>query len=459
MVYWYTGDSHAVDVQGTGHNGTLVGGATYAAGMVDQAFSLNGTSAFVVADGSALDPTTAGSQDAWVYFNQKPSAAGRVMEIIGRGDFGRDFDLLANVDDLFHFYVGGGVHVDSTTVIQTGVWYHVAGTWDSTGGLKMYVNGQLEGTNPAQVTRTAGGISALVIGEQAVFPGRYFNGRIDEVELFSRALTQAEVQAIFNAGTAGKCKVQSKLANISTRMRVETGDNALFGGIIVTGNQDKKILLRAIGPSLSFTDKLQDPILELHDSSGATLETNDNWMNSPNKQAIIDSTIPPTNPSESAILRTLAPGNYTAIVRGVNDTTGIALVEAYDLSLNADSKLANIATRGLVQAGNNVMIGGFIVVGQTSQRVIVRAIGPSLSIPGKLADPMLEFYDGNGTLLQSNDNWRTDQEAEIMATTIPPTHDAESAIVRTLGPGNYTAIVKGVNSGTGIGLVEVYALQ
>ena len=322
----------------------------------------------------------------------------------------------------------------------------------------MHVNGQLEGTNPAQVTRATGG-SSLLIGEHPVFRGRYFNGLIDEVEIFSRALTQAEVQAIFNAGSAGKCKVQSKLANISTRMRVEIGDNALIGGIIVTGNQDKTIIVRAIGPSLPFTGNLADPVLALHDSSGAILETNDNWMDSPNKQAIIDSTIPPPNPSESAILRTVAPGNYTAIVRGVNDTTGIALVEAYDLNLTADAKLANIATRGLVQTGNDVMIGGFIVVGQTSQRVIGRAIGPSLSIPGKLADPTLEFYDGNGSLLQSNDNWRTDQEAEIIATTIPPPNDSESAIVRTLGPGNYTAIVRGVNATTGIAVVEIYALD
>src|SRR5207237_5753388 len=192
------------------------------------------------------------------------------------------------------------------------------------------------------------------------------------------------------------------LANISTRLRVETGDNALIGGFIVTGNQNKKIIVRAIGPSLPFADKLADPILELHDGSGALLEMNDNWMDSPNKQAIIDSTIAPSNPLESAIVRSVAPGNYTAIVPGVNNGTGIGVVEAYDLDPSADSKLANISTRGFVQTGDNVLIAGTIVVGQNSQKVIIRAIGPSLSIAGKLENPTLELRDQSGGLVDAN---------------------------------------------------------
>ena len=137
-------------------------------------------------------------------------------------------------------------------------------------------------------------------------------------------------------------------------------------------------------------------------------------------------------------------------MRGVNNTTGIGLVEVYDLDRTVDSKLANISTRGLVQTGDNVMIGGFIVLGTDSQKVIVRAIGPSLPLAGKLADPTLDLYDGNGVLLASNDNWRDTQEAEIIATTIPPTNDAESAIVQTLAPVPlYTAIVRGKNGTTG----------
>jgi len=257
------------------------------------------------------------------------------------------------------------------------------------------------------------------------------------------------------------------LGNISTRLSVQTGDNALIGGFIITGTQPKSVLLRAIGPSLANANPpvagaLADPILELH--SGATiLATNDNWMDAPNKQEIIDSTIPPTDDLESAILMPLDPGSYTAIVRGVNDTTGVALVEAYDLDNAVDSKLANISTRGLVQTGDNVLIGGFIVLGPDTQQVIVRAIGPSLAnanppVPGALADPTLELHNPDGSTLASNDNWRDTQEDEIIATTIPPTDDAEAAVVATLVPNAYTAIVRGVNDTTGVALVEVYAL-
>jgi hypothetical protein len=184
-------------------------------------------------------------------------------------------------------------------------------------------------------------------------------------------------------------------------------------------------------------------------------------MDSPNKQEIIDSTVPPANDLESAIVETLAANStaYTAIVRGVNNTSGVGLVEVYDLDRTVDSKLGNISTRGLVQTDDNVMIGGFIVLGADSQKVIVRAIGPSLPVAGKLADPTLELHDSNGILLASNDNWRDTQEAEIIATTIPPANDAESAIVRTLAPAAYTAIVSGKNGTTGVALVEVYALS
>ncbi len=256
----------------------------------------------------------------------------------------------------------------------------------------------------------------------------------------------------------------SVLANISTRLRVETGNNVLIGGFIVTGTQSKKVMIRAIGPSLPFADDLADPILELHDSSGALLDSNDNWVDSPNKQAIIDSTIAPTNDLESAIVATL-PANgsgYTAIVRGVNNGTGIGVVEAYDLDRTVDSKLANISTRGLVQTGDDVLIAGTIVVGQAPQKVLVEALGPSLSVPGKLEDPILELRDVNGTLLDSNDNWvDSPNKQAIIDTTIPPSNDLESAIIATLpaGGAQYTAIVRGVNGTTGVAVVEVFALN
>jgi uncharacterized delta-60 repeat protein len=249
------------------------------------------------------------------------------------------------------------------------------------------------------------------------------------------------------------------LGNISTRLKVETGDNVLIGGFIVTGTQPKKVIARAIGPSLPVAGALADPILELRDSSGGLVRANDNWR-SDQEAEIIATGIPPGNNLESAVVATL-PANasaYTATMRGANSGTGIGLVEAYDLDRTVDSKLANISTRGLVQTGENVLIGGLIVLGQNPLRVIVRAIGPSLSLPGALGDPILELRDGNGALITSNDNWRSDQEAEIIATGIPPTNNLESAIVRNLTPGNYTAIVRGVNNASGVALVEVYAL-
>jgi hypothetical protein len=253
----------------------------------------------------------------------------------------------------------------------------------------------------------------------------------------------------------------STLANISTRLRVGTEDNVLIGGFIVSGTQPKRVIVRAIGPSLPFAGKLADPILELRDGAGALIGMNDNWRAGGQEAEIIATTIPPTDDLESAVVAILPANsaNYTVIVHGANNGTGIGLVEAYDLDRTVNSKLANISTRGLVQTDDNVLIAGTIVLGQTTQRVLVRAIGPSLTVPGKLADPTLELRDGNGGLIRSNDNWRTDQEAEIIATTIPPTNNLESAIVQTLTPGNYTAIVRGVDGTTGVALVEIYALN
>jgi hypothetical protein len=250
------------------------------------------------------------------------------------------------------------------------------------------------------------------------------------------------------------------LGNISTRLRVETGDNVLIGGFIITGTQPKKVIIRAIGPSLPFAGALADPVLELRDSSGVLIRSNDNWR-SDQEAEINATTIPPSNDLEAAIVETLPANNsaYTATVRGANGGTGIGAVEVYDLNQAVDSRLANISTRGLVQIEDNVLIGGLIVLGQNPLRVIVRAIGPSLSVSGALGDPTLELHDGNGATIAANDNWRSDQEAEIIATTIPPSSDFESAIVRSLAPGNYTAIVRGVNGTTGVALVEAYGLN
>jgi hypothetical protein len=262
------------------------------------------------------------------------------------------------------------------------------------------------------------------------------------------------------------------LLDISTRMRVSTGDQVLIGGFVITGTDLKRVLIRGIGPSLSsggIAGALADPTLELHQGS-TTVVTNDNWKtksDGTSQQAEIEATtIPPINDLESVILTMLGPGSYTAILAGKNGGTGVGLVEAYDLGQGSNSTLANISARGLVETGDNVMIGGFIVGGGSgpgTARVVVRALGPSIPIAGALPDPTLELRDGSGTLVASNDNWKTrpdgsSQQAEIEATTIPPTRDLEAALVQTLPSGNYTAIVRGQNSTTGVGLVEAYNL-
>lgn len=256
------------------------------------------------------------------------------------------------------------------------------------------------------------------------------------------------------------------LLNISTRLRVLTGDNALIGGFIITGTAPKRVIVRAIGPSLTdfgISGALADPVLELHGPGGFITITNNNWRDT--QQSEIEFTgIPPSNDLESAIVATLPPGAYTAIVRGLSDGTGVGLVEAYDLDSAANSKLANISTRGFVDTGENVMIGG-LIGGPASAGggpMLVRAIGPSLTgfgVPNALQDPTLELRDGHGNLIASNNDWRDTHQAAIESTGIPPSEAKESAILSTLAPGTYTAIVRGTNNGTGVGLVEVYNLQ
>jgi uncharacterized delta-60 repeat protein len=283
----------------------------------------------------------------------------------------------------------------------------------------------------------------------------------------ARAVMAGEAGQLFGIARLdpGPLAPPTSLANISTRLRVETGDNVLIGGFIVTGTQPKKVILRAIGPSLNLAGQLSNPTLELYTGS-TLLAANDDWQNQPaaDRQAVIDSTIPPTNDLESALVATLPANNsaYTAIVRGVNDTIGVGVVEAYDLDRTTDSKLANISTRGFVQTGDNVLIAGTIILGEFPQRVIVRAIGPSLPVAGKMENPNLELRDQNGAVLDANDNWvDSPNKQAIIDSSIPPTNDLESAIVASLpsNGANYTAIVRGVNDTTGIAVVEVYALQ
>jgi hypothetical protein len=285
-----------------------------------------------------------------------------------------------------------------------------------------------------------------------------------------------------NLDVIGYDLTQTSLGNISTRAFVQTGENVMIGGFIVQGTGPKMVIIRAIGPELThfgIADALSNPRLELHNGTGALIATNDDWqttilggiITSNQVSDIQNSGHAPTVARESAIIANLQPGNYTAIVRGVNNTTGVALVEVYDLSPGASSSLGNISTRGFVQTGEHVMIGGFIVQGTGTKRVIIRAIGPELTqhgITNALANPRLELHNGTGALIATNDDWQTtilggiitsNQVSDIQNSGHAPTVASESAIIANLQPGNYTAIVSGVNNTTGVALVEVYDLD
>jgi hypothetical protein len=269
------------------------------------------------------------------------------------------------------------------------------------------------------------------------------------------------------------------LGNVSARAFVQTGDNVMIGGFIVQGTEPKRVIVRAIGPELTqygVPNALVNPTLELHDSTGTLIASNDNWattviggiITSSQFREIRHSGYAPGDGRESAIIAELPAGNYTAIVRGVNNTMGVALVEVYDLSPESNSILGNISTRSFVQTDDNVMIGGFMVQGTAPKRVIVRAIGPQLTqygVPNAMVNPTLELHDGTGALIASNDNWAStiiggiitsSQFREIRESGYAPADGRESAIIADLPPGNYTAIVRGVNNTTGVALVEVY---
>jgi hypothetical protein len=256
----------------------------------------------------------------------------------------------------------------------------------------------------------------------------------------------------------------AQAVNLSTRMNVRTGDNAGIGGFIIQGTAPKHVLLRAIGPSVSgLPGVLADPFLELHGPGGFATVTNNNWMDDPvQRAAILASGLAPTNNLEAAIDATLNPGAYTGVVRGNGNTSGIGLVEVYDLSQAVLAKLANISTRALVGTGNDVVIAGFILGNQSgTTRIVLRGLGGSLTafgVPNALANPTLELRDNNGAVLASNDDWQSNpaQAAELTAAGLAPTNAQESGIAITLGPGQYTAILAGQGNTSGVGVVEVY---
>jgi hypothetical protein len=281
----------------------------------------------------------------------------------------------------------------------------------------------------------------------------------------------AGVQSLYSSGPAYQNAVNaSALLNVSTRALVGAGDNVLIGGFIIQGSQPATVIMRGIGGSLAaagIASPLFDPTITIKDSNNVTVTSSDDWFTDSDASTIASYHLDPPNSIESATYITLNPGAYTAIVQSYSDSSqpaqsGIGLVELYDLHLTS-SRLGNISTRGQVQTGDNVLIGGFIVGGSQTKQVVVRALGPTLGdrgVNGYLTNPTLELHDASGNLIASNDDWASDPNAaSIQAAGLAPAHNSESALESTLSPGSYTAIVRGANSTSGIGLVEVYDLS
>ena len=257
----------------------------------------------------------------------------------------------------------------------------------------------------------------------------------------------------------------ANITNFSTRASVQTGQGVTIAGFIITGTGPKSVVVRGLGstlaqPPYNVPGVLADPTVQLFDSRGHPFWFNDNWKDT--QQAQIQATgLAPQGNLESGILQILQPGNYTAILSGKNASTGIGLVELYDMNPDASAELTNVSTRGFVGTGDDVLIAGFIASGST--QVVVRGLGPTLGQPqfgvsGTLADPVVTLVNRNGTVVQTNDNWKNTQQTAIQATGLAPPNELEAAILAPVAAGNYTAILSGNGGGTGIGLVEVYKL-
>ena len=267
--------------------------------------------------------------------------------------------------------------------------------------------------------------------------------------------------------TATPTPTPGQLVNISSRANVATGAQVGINGFIISGSAPLKVIVRAIGPSLAANGQplpgvLLDPVLELHDGTGSLIFSNDDWSTSAQESQIEASGLAPGDSREPAIIATLPEGAYTMVIRGKNNTTGIALGEVYVLPPNGSSQLVNISGRALTSAGDNVLITGLIMGGQTPRSTLIRALGPTLQaagVTGELLDPMLDLYDSNGAIIGSNNDWNAaPNQAQIQSTGLAPDDSREAAILMTLTPGNYTAIVRGVDDTTGVALLEAYAL-
>lgn len=390
------------------------------------------------------------------------------------------------------YHSGSGATATLRSTIVAGNWSPVFEPRDVSGPVQSdgyNLIGDLSGTNitanpgagpdfsgPAKLNSLAdnGGATETHLPQSdspAIDKGKNFGASSTDQRGFVRTVDLPDARYP-NAGDGtdiGAVELAPVLArNLSTRAKIEAADNVLIAGFIVSGTLPKKVVIRGLGPSLqaaNVTGVLADPELELRASNGALMRGNDNWQDDPAQAGEIEAAgLEPTRTQESAILVTLVPGSYTAIVRGKNKTSGVGLVEIYDID-NASAELANVSTRSLVEAGNNVMIGGFTLgPGDGNTNLILRALGPSLAslgINNSLADPTLDVRDANGIQIGFNDNWQDDsaKAAQISAKGLAPSSDNESALPLTLGPGQYTAIVRGKNNGTGVGLVEIYNIH
>jgi hypothetical protein len=303
-------------------------------------------------------------------------------------------------------------------------------------------------------------------GKTYTFSGRLTNriGRgYSPLDGFGFINAEAAVAAPVPTATPNPSAAPVQLVNIAGRLLVGTGNNVGIAGFIMNGGTSKKVLLRAIGPSLSsvgVTNPLQDPVLELHDSTGA-VTVNDNWRSSQETE-IQQTGLAPSDNRESAIIATLPPGNSTAVIKGSANGTGIGVVEVYDLQ-PAVGQLGNLSVRANIGTGDNILIAGLIIGAGEPRRTVFRGIGPELKsfgVPTALDDTTIELRDSNGVLIGANDNWKDAANAsELSATGLAPTIDAESAVLVTLGPGHYTSIVRGANNSSGIGLAEAYKLD
>jgi hypothetical protein len=276
-------------------------------------------------------------------------------------------------------------------------------------------------------------------------------------------IANGKVYVATTGGTVGAFGLYNppRLANSIWRAYVGLGDNAVTGKFVVQGSGSKNVVFRALGPSLQVNARLQNTVLELRDKNGNLITYNNDWATDVNAGQLQSYGLAPSDPRESALARTLPAGSYTLVVRGAGNATGIGRVEMFDLSQPPTATVANMSARGLIASGN-VLLGGVTVAGRASQTVLFRAIGPDLisqGIPFALRNPTLEVYDSNGTLVASNDNWKSNQQAQIEATGLAPGDDRDAAILLNLQPGFYTALVRGAGGTIGIAQAEAYALE